>query len=329
MLVATLALFAGARSTAHVTWVEDEPRAVLAILTKQNPTDADWQRLWRTEGYRRLKAREAGMHRAFTDDDFRKFVESPELKAQAAELARTLTAWSRTDFKAVGQQDMAYLPVNAKLTAKVYPLIKPRHNSFVWDTAKNPAIMLYLDPTESQERFRRTVVHELHHIGYSSCCPAPEFSAWVKKLPEALQAAWMWIGAFGEGYAVLAAAGSVEADPMAPFEPEVQAAWKHGMEQVQEDMDTIAKFLTDTVEGTLKGEAVQAKAAEFYGTQGPWYTLGWIQATTIEKAFGRKRLMECYLDPGKLMPTYNAALVKTHAPYPSWPPALLKTLGTG
>jgi hypothetical protein len=325
MLVALALLAAG--SVAHVTWVEDEPRAVLAILESPRPTDAQWRALCATEGYRRLKDREAGMGRPFTDDQFRSFVSSPELRARTRRLKETLDAWARTDFRAAGRQDMRYLPANARLIAKVYPLIKPLHNSFVFDTDKDPAIMLYLDPAESQERFQRTVVHELHHIGYASCCPAPGFQNWVRSKPGSLQAAWLWFGAFGEGYAVLAAAGAPDTDPMAPFEPNVQAAWKHGMSHLAEDMTTLGEFFVDTAGGKLTTDAAMQHAREFYGVQGPWYTVGWVQATTVERAFGREKLIECYLDPRLLMPTYNAAVAKIGAQYPVWPAAVIQAMG--
>ena len=48
------------------------------------------------------------------------------------------------------------------------PLIKPKHNSFVFDADTDPAICLYLDPASSKEAFGNTVSHELHHIGLSS-----------------------------------------------------------------------------------------------------------------------------------------------------------------
>jgi hypothetical protein len=50
----------------------------------------------------------------------------------------------------------------------VCPLIKPKHNSFVFDADTDPAICLYLDPASSKEAFGNTVSHELHHIGLSS-----------------------------------------------------------------------------------------------------------------------------------------------------------------
>src|SRR5258708_19601317 len=60
-----------------------EAEKVLAILAKtrqsQPVAEEDWQALFATEPYRRLRAREAAMHRDFSDDDFRKFVLSTDL----------------------------------------------------------------------------------------------------------------------------------------------------------------------------------------------------------------------------------------------------------
>ncbi len=75
----------------------DPKRAVLAILEKRatggSVADADWQRLFATEPYVRLKKREASMHRDFTDDDFKKFVLSPELATKESSLRHTVDAW--------------------------------------------------------------------------------------------------------------------------------------------------------------------------------------------------------------------------------------------
>lgn len=54
-------------SRVNVRVVTDEADAVLAILAKRKPrqavTEADWQRLFSSEGYLRLKKREAEMQR--------------------------------------------------------------------------------------------------------------------------------------------------------------------------------------------------------------------------------------------------------------------------
>jgi hypothetical protein len=55
--------------------VNDEAEAVLAILAKrdaeQTITEADWQHLFSSEGYVRLKQRESTMKNSFGEDAFR------------------------------------------------------------------------------------------------------------------------------------------------------------------------------------------------------------------------------------------------------------------
>ena len=41
-------------------------------------------------------------------------------------------------------------------------MVKPKTNSFVFETTSNPAIFLYLDPEESQSEFENIVAHESH-----------------------------------------------------------------------------------------------------------------------------------------------------------------------
>lgn len=55
---------------AQTTLVTDEAEAVLAILAKRKTnepvTEADWQRVFQSEGYVRLKQRETGFHPQLT-----------------------------------------------------------------------------------------------------------------------------------------------------------------------------------------------------------------------------------------------------------------------
>ena len=92
-------------------------------------------------------------------------------------------------------------------------MIKPQSNGFVFEAATAPAIFLYLDPKQSRAEFENTVAHEAHHIGLSSLDAA--YGEKIKSLPEDARKAARWMGAFGEGMAILAAASSPDAPPVA------------------------------------------------------------------------------------------------------------------
>jgi hypothetical protein len=108
-----------------------------------------------------------------------------------------------------------------KVLLSVCPVIKPNPNSFVWETSSNPAIFLYLNPEISRQKFGNKVAHELHHIGLDSAHPSMP-----RKLPlsERRHAVAEWLGAFGEGFAMLAAAGGPDLDPQAASSPKTKRA---------------------------------------------------------------------------------------------------------
>ena len=197
--------------------ISDQAEAVLAILAKRDAqqiiTEADWQRVFGSEGYIRLKQRETMMKYSLEDEEFRAFVLSDHLAAQRRALADTLAKLMQADMTGAGRLALAYLPKAARIRAKIYPVIKPRENSFVFDLKGDPAIFLYLDPTVSREKFENTVAHELHHIGYSSNCPSPAAAREIAGLPPNPQGVVKLIGAFGEGFAMLAAAGGPTINP--------------------------------------------------------------------------------------------------------------------
>ena len=186
LIVFTPALCFSSQARLDVRLVTDEPEAVLAILAKKKSnqpiTEDDWSRIFNSEGYTRLKKRELSMERPFEDTEFRKFVLSDELAQRAAALEETLAKWKQADVTRSGELALAYLPAGARIRAKIYPVIKPRDNSFVFDVKTDPAIFLYIDPAVNQRKFANTLAHELHHIGYGSGCPTPETSAAIAKL---------------------------------------------------------------------------------------------------------------------------------------------------
>ncbi|MGO8793764.1 MAG: DUF5700 domain-containing putative Zn-dependent protease [Candidatus Sulfotelmatobacter sp.] len=288
----------------------DEAESVLAILDKRgaggNVTVDDWQHLFATEPYQQLKKRETSLHRDFTDDDFKKFVMSPELAAKAFSLRHTLDVWRQADLEASARRVLNYLPQQAHIKAKIFPMIKPKTNSFVFETPTNPMIFLYLDPDESAAKFENTVAHELHHIGLASV--DSQIAAKLKDLPANVRPAVDWMSAFGEGFAMLAAAGGPDVDPHATSSPADRARWEHDLSDFNQNLELLQNFFLDVIHQKIKGkDQIDEKAFTFFGVQGPWYTVGYKMAVVIERRYGRKRLIECMLDPGDLLATYNRA----------------------
>ncbi len=337
ILCSGLSLAEAAKSNANRIQLKlntDESEAVLGILAKNAmghaiPED-DWQHLFATEPYIRLKKREASMKRDFTDDDFKKFVLSPELAAKAQSLRHTLEDWEKTDLNASAARVLTYLPEQAMIRAKVFPMIKPKINSFVFDTETDPAIFLYLDPQESAAKFENTVAHELHHIGFASVRSLSE--AKLNGLPANVKSAVEWMGAFGEGFAMLAAAGGPDVHPHTVSSPEERARWDHDMANFNQDLATVQSFFLNVINGKFKNDdEIRAKASEFYGEQGPWYTVGYEMAVIVERKYGRATLIDCMVDPRDLLSRYNSAAAGLNSRRAEqlalWSPELLTKIG--
>jgi len=307
----------------QITLDASEADQVLAILALRaagkEVDDSQWQTLFATECYQRLKAREKEIAKRFndpsiilSDDDFRKFVLSDELLARASALRSTLDRWKQTDLHAAGETVLGYLPQSAAIHAKVYPVIKPGTNSFVWETSANPAIFLYLDPEVSAAKFGNTVAHELHHIGLASAQSAYEER--IKALPERARATAEWVGAFGEGLAMLAAAGGPDIDPHAFSTTKEHARWEHDMANFNTDLEAVNAFFLDILSGKFANtDAIEEKGSSFFGAQGPWYTVGYKMAVMVEKRYGRQALIQTMLDPRQLLVLYNRVAAEQNA----------------
>lgn len=317
----------------QVRMIADEPEAVLAILARraagQEVTGGDWQKLFESEGYRRLKKREAAMQRAFTDDDFKQFVLSPELLARAGKLQDTLDDWKQADVSHPAALALAYLPDDAQIHAKVYPSIKPKENSFVFEVDTDPAIFLYLDPEVSRAEFENTLAHELHHIGFGTACPPKAVQADTARQPAPVQTVRKWVSAFGEGFAMLAAAGGPDTHPRATASQEKHERWDMDMGQFYQNRLELDAFFLKVLKGELSGEKADQQAFTYFGYQGPWYTVGYRMDVVIEKAFGRQRLINAMCD-GSVLAAYNEALSQQAnsrgmpAGKPTWSPEIVK-----
>ena len=201
-------------------------------------------------------------------------------------------------------------------------MIKPRGNSFVSELATNPAVFLFLDPNITKEQFENTVAHELHHVGLASMgSAANQVGSYSANLRQAVK----WIGAFGEGLAMLAAAGGPDVHPHLNSSTQDRARWNADLRNLRQDMHSVEGFLLDTMAGKLDEEQQNKKGMSFFGTQGPWYTIGWTMAVTVEKVKGRPALIDCMSDMRKLLRYYNEAASQLQ---PKWSEELLKAFAS-
>lgn len=326
---------AQASPSVGLTLDASEAAQALRILDKaavrQDVTKEDWHALFATVPYQELKAREAAMGRVFTDEAFKHFLIQPATVARRAEWRNTLAIFEKANMTALGMGVLSWLPPGATIHARVFPEIKPLHNSFVWaKPGQSPAIFLYLEE-QSQDKFENTVAHECHHIGLNSLEKQQEaieagLSLRVKKAVE-------WIGGFGEGEAMLAAAGSADRHPHWEEDGVARARWDGDMMHFNTDLQAVQQLLFDILNGKLTSDAeIQDRAAPFWGdVQGAWYTVGYEMAALVEKQYGRSAFNACLLDPRKLLVLYNGIAEQANAKgatLATWSPELLAKLNS-
>ena len=86
-----------------------EANAVLSILDKRaqhaTVTDADWQTLFATVPYQRLKQRDTSMRRPFSDEEFKIFVSTLDSRRQ--QLRDTLNAWAKADLYSAAERTVS------------------------------------------------------------------------------------------------------------------------------------------------------------------------------------------------------------------------------
>jgi hypothetical protein len=309
-----------------------QAEAVLDILHRRaqgHPVlDHHWTRVFESEGYRRLKQREHSLGRPFEDSTFAQFVLSDDLLARAPDLRAALTGWGTADPAGAAARAFAYLPEGVPIRATIYPVIKPATNTFVFEVRTDPAIFFYLDPEISTTQFENVLAHELHHIGYAMACANTDAHPLVGRL---------WLGAFGEGVAMLAAAGGPEVHPHETSSTEDRERWDRDMARFDSDLRALESFFLDVLDGRLDEAETRERAMSFFGVQGPWYTVGWGMAATIERVYGREHLVSTLCDPIAFLRAYNSAVLDfRHLPGPEpewrptvvWSPALLARLGS-
>jgi len=305
----------------------DEADAVLAILAKREQQIAieasDWQRLFASEGYKRLAKREQEMKVPIDESEFREFVLSEDLLALRVGLRESLDQYASLDLSTLSLKTISYLPPDAVLQGTIYPVIKPKPNSFVFELSTDPAMFMAMKPGERADRLENTLVHELHHWGIASLDSSPGDPDDAAPEDRPLAFARYVLSAFGEGFAMLAAAGSPSIHPHAVSDPEERERWDASMQGFDQDLELLEGFLTDVLDGQFETQqALFEGAMEFFGIQGPWYTVGWKMAQTVETRLGREILFDCMRDPRQLLHRFNETTSGTG----TWSEELLRRL---
>jgi len=317
LILAVMARSAIAQPSNRVTLKSDssEAEAVLAILDKRalhgSVIDADWQRVFASTAYPRLQQAEASMGQPFTDEEFTRFVAT--LDGSREQLRQILRQWQSLDLQAAVQRSLEYLPPEANIRADVYFVIQPEINSFVFEPdTPTAAIFLKVDlKSKTREQQGNTLAHEAHHLGLATVQGA--YKREISSLPEyARKAAW-WMGNFREGMAVLAAAGSPDVHPHADLSEGYRLAWDLEAERFDANLNELNQFFLDTIHGNLLNQADMHEARTFFGFSGPWYTVGYRMAVTIEREFGRTALVATYVDPRRFVARYNEAAMSENA----------------
>ena len=141
------------RAAVEVAIITDQADPALALIESRqagrDPSDSEWGRLLRSEGYRALKAREASIGRAFTDSAFRAFLLGDSLAARADALKAALERYRNLDLRAAAARAMSGRPPGAVLRARVVAVIKPDTSSFASTDSAGRIIFLYVDPSKS------------------------------------------------------------------------------------------------------------------------------------------------------------------------------------
>ncbi len=326
-----------AATTAHASRSVDvhldagEADAALTIVDRRAaggvPTEAEWAMLFISAGYMRLKEREAAIGRPFSDSSFAAFITSDSLDRRAPSLDHALPALKRLDVSSAAARALKYLPEGAALRARLYLEIKPVTNSFVFTGRDStPSIFLYVDPRVTPAQLENTVTHELHHIGLNAACPDQAFARGT----EAEGMLMRFLGAFGEGQAMLAAAGSPDVNPHAANDDTIQSRWNRDVGRANADIAELSGFFSAVLDGKISSaDSVRRRASTYFGVQGPWYTVGWLMASTVERELGRDTLIGALCDPVRFISLYNGAARRANArgaALPLWDEGLVTRL---
>lgn len=298
--------------------IEDEIKAVLNILYKrkqgENTEKLDWKRLFSSDGFKLLKQREEDMGNQLKKKAFKDFLLNeiePEGYDQFQNAYQNL---KDINFNKIINKTKRYLPDQAIINTDIIPVIKPASNSFVHNIDNKLVLFLYLKPSISKKELTNKLIHELHHIGLDDIYQKSDYT----HLPKPVQRMIEWTNAFGEGFAMLAAAGSPAVHPNR-FDEQLKERWDENISNFNRDFKEIEKFLLDILNKNFSNQKdLYDKGFQLMtnnGGQGSWYTVGYKIAVVIEKMTDKKVLTDCMKDFTKLYLTYNKLVVQYNKKY--------------
>lgn len=318
-----------------VVFVTDEADAALDIIRAHSagdtPSAQQWSALFGSQGYARLKEREAAMGREFTDSSFASFVTADSVAARSLPLERAVSELKHANVAAAASMALAYLPAGTPLRARLYLEIKPITNTFVFTGRDSiPSIFLYVQPSETRAQLQNTLAHELHHIGTNAACNTPPSPESAKATP-AVRMLLDYLTAFSEGRAMLAAAGGPDVHPHEEDPDSLRKRWDHDLARAPDDVRDLSAFFADVVSGRIAtADSVKHRGNSYFGYQGPWYTVGWLMSSTVERELGRDALVSTLCKPVNFLAQYNQAAERSNASRrtspPLWPAPLLEAL---
>jgi hypothetical protein len=318
-----------------VTLVTDEVDAALSIIRSvasgETPTARQLSALFESQGYDHLKEREAAMGRAFTDSSFAQFLTADSVAARLPAIARVIPELEHVDVTAAARMALAYLPARTPIRARLYLEVKPHTNSFVFTGRDSvPSIFIYVKTDETAAQLNNTLAHELHHIGTNAACRnAPSVDSTHTTPAERMLLEYLT--AFGEGRAMLAAAGGPDVHPHATDADSIRARWDRDVAKAPADIADLSGFITDVISGRIAtADSVQRRGNSYFGVQGAWYTVGWLMAATVEREAGRDALIGTLCDPVGFLSQYNHAARRSNTrkgtSLPLWPAPLIDRL---
>lgn len=315
--------------------VLDEARAAVHILELRDagrvPTWQDWERIWQSEGFLRLVERQEAMGRGGTREGIEAYLMDDATLARLSEFRAGVARWESVSAEEAGAMASAYLSPGTRLEAKVYPVIKHTSNSFVFDLTNDPAIFFTIGTFTDADELTNVMAHELHHVGSARCAEPTGLG----DLAPSARRVVSWLSAFGEGMAMLAAAGGPAAHPHHASTSAAWLVWERDIAHAESDLTEVIRFFEGILHGTIPEDEQRDRLFRFISRdgvpQGAFYTVGWKMAAAVERAFGRQRIIESVCDPRILIASYNAVVRSVDSPSERqlvlWPDELLGAIG--